>query len=69
MVVLVYLRWKEGRLSLFGHVSAAHKRRAARKEKIAETTGHHPVEKVDSSEEGSHKAGPESPIDAPALEK
>lgn len=53
MVALLYMKWSEGRTSIFGVQSAAGKRRAARQAAA--------LDKVDSSDEKSKEV--ETPID------
>jgi high-affinity iron transporter len=53
MVALFYMKWSEGRTSLFGVKSAAGKRRAARQEAA--------LDKVDSYEDKSKEV--ETPIE------
>jgi hypothetical protein len=54
-VALVYMKWKEGRTSLFGYKSAAGKRRDVARAEKASGTYHEELHKGDShSADGSH---------------
>jgi len=64
MVVLVYLKWSEGRLSFFGYKSAAGKRREAQSAQSATYIGYEAGENRYEA-----KAGSEGEAETPSVEK
>jgi high-affinity iron transporter len=61
MVVLVYLKWSEGRFSLFGYHSAAGKRRAENQASNREYSGYEPGLQRYEEKAGSSEGEAETP--------
>jgi len=61
MVVLIYLKWSEGRFSLFGYQSAAGKRRTEQQALSREYTGYTAGKQRYEDKSGSSEGDAESP--------